>query len=273
MIREAIEKIEQLAGAQGRPAVLELEDDSGRALLYRDDLKRYEPLERVVVQTGEVSNVESFGARVLEEARRRNGSDGSFMTVTFRESGATFDPDDRVARDRFRYSRTLSPQWQRLEQSLGKPLEHAAFVRVLQGLRPSIVEYDELMRQCRKITFSDRTNIVSEPLLQAGQNANEYAVQVAVTGGGGAAGVAATALPSQFGMRLQYARGSAESYPLTVEIDLTTVPKGTDRKELRFVLIAPDLPNVVEQAIADELAAFREQVEDDLPRLLILEDF
>jgi hypothetical protein len=238
-----------------------------------------------------VSNVESFVALVREETLRRvvppltaaavsareasvevePRHNGEFMTVIFSERGARFSPDDRVRLDSFTYTRTLSPQWIALTEGLNKPLEHKDLIRLLQRLRPSILGYEELMRHFRKIHFSDRTNIASEPLLQAGQNANEFKVELEIKGGVNGPTTQATALPSSFDLHLQYARGSNQAYITTIEVDLSTKMAG-DRRELRFTLIAPDLPNVIEQAIDAEVAFFRSQVVD-IPRLLILQDY
>lgn len=271
MIREAIEKIEELSTST-RDAVLELPDGSRRIFLYDDAQQQYSELQRVVIQSGKVSNIESFAALVLEEAKRRgealNAHDGSWMTVVFNTTGGRFAPNDEVRLDEFLYKRTLSPQWLALTTVLNQPMEHKTFVAAMQRLRPSILEYSDLIRQFRKVSFSDKTNIVSEPMLSAGANDNSYQVQIGVMGGGG---TSATAFPSEFEVELQYARGSEKRYRTPIEIDMTTVTRG-DRKELRFTLVAPDLPNVEERAIEDEIAYFREMVKD-LPRLLVLVDF
>jgi hypothetical protein len=187
--------------------------------------------------------------------------------------GASFSPDDRVRIDHFSYERALSPQWEALVAVLGKPLEHKQFVQALQLLRPSITDYPDIIRQFKKVSFTDRTNIVSEPTLTLGQNENLYKVDVNVSGGGATdSGQRSTSLPSEFEIVLQYARGSSMKYRMVVELDLTTISKG-DRKELRFTLVAPDLPNVVEQAIEDEVIYFRQRTAGELPRLLTLVDY
>jgi hypothetical protein len=296
-----VDKIVQLAPATAREAQIVVGDGhKKRYFLYDDDAAKYVEVvgvERAVLQTGDVSNVESFLALVREETVRRatdvadDGSlspatdrkkgatslatkrhDGSFMTVVFGAKGATFSPDDRIRLDAFTYTRVHSPQWSALIASLNKPYEHKEFIRALQRLRPSIVNYEELMRQLRKISFSDKTNIASEPLLQNGQSQNEYRVDIEVRGGVTAGNTStSTALPSSFDVSLQYARGGEHRYTTTVEIDLSTLMKA-ERKELRFTLIAPDLPNVEESAIDDEVAFFRSKVED-IPRLLVLQDY
>lgn len=297
MIAEAIEAIRDMSPAQnGRDSLITIKDPNGhlRHWLYNEGDAKYEPIASVdvVIQTADVSNVESFAALVREETLRRavplTGTDpqpessraaresevaeelrhnGEFMTVTFSERGARFSPDDRVRLDSFTYTRTLSPQWIALTEGLNKPLEHKDLIRLLQRLRPSINGYEELMRHFRKIHFSDKTNIASEPLLTAGANANEFKVELEIKGGVNGPTTQATALP----ICLQYARGGNQAYTTTIEVDLSTKMAG-ERRELRFTLIAPDLPNVVEQAIDNEVAFFRSQVVD-IPRLLILQDY
>jgi hypothetical protein len=303
MISEAIETIRDMAPAQnGRETMITIEDPSiqhHHVYIYNDNAKAYERAESILVRppmTGAVSNVESFLAHVREETLRRalvNATvstsvksetsaksdlsprhDGSFMTVVFSESGAKFSPDDREQVDFFSYRRALSPQWQRLIESLNKPLDHKTFIRTLQALRPSIDAYDELMRHFRKLSFSDKTSIASEPMLDAGRNANEYKVEIELRSNAATGGTtSATTLPSSFDVTLQYARGSEKAYTTIVEIDLAAVMiPNSDRKALRFTLIAPDLANVVEQAVDDEVKFFRDETAD-IPRLLILADY
>lgn len=292
MISEAIRTISDMTPAKsGRESLITITDDvhqECRHFFYNDGEKKYELTTRTVIrpaQTGEVSNVESFLAVVREETLRRAPSadpkakelprhDGSFMTVVFDADGAEFSPDDRVQADKFTYERALSPQWAQLVAALNKPMDHKTFIRTLQALRPSISGYEELMRHFRKLSFSDKTSIASEPLLEAGRNANEYKVEIELRSGAATGGTtSATTLPSSFDVTMQYARGSERRYSTTIEIDLSAVMiQNSDRKALRFTLIAPDLANVVEQAVDDEVTAFRTATAD-IPRLLILQDY
>lgn len=294
MISEAIETIRDMAPAQnGRESQIIIVDDVAqerRHFFYDDGEKKYLLASKTTIrppQKGAVSNVESFLALVREETLRRAPvadvdpkskevprHDGSFMTVVFNESGARFSPDDRVQVDAFTYERALSPQWARLMESLNKAGDHKTFIRTLQALRPSIANYEDLMRHFRKLSFSDRTSIASEPLLEAGRNANEYKVEIELRSGAAAGNTTSTtALPSSFDVTMQYARGSEKRYTTTVEIDLSAVMiQNSDRKALRFTLIAPDLANVVEQAVDDEVSKFRE-LTADIPRLLVLQDY
>lgn len=280
MIEDAINRLLALAPSANRDAVLEVKDGSHRLLLFDDAAGVYQPFDRVVIQTGTVSNIESFAALVLEEAERRGGdlgNPGEWMTVTFRDipggvsggpqKGAVFSPDDRVRLDSFTYNRTLSQQWRALCAALGRPMPHLEFIRTLQGLRPSIPKYSELMTQFRKIAFGEQVNIVSEPVMLAGKTENTFGISMEAKAGGT---LTQTSLPSEFHVELQYARNSEAVYPLTVELDLTTAAKG-EKKELRFTLVAPDLVNLEQRAVTDEITKFRAAV-SDLSRLLILED-
>jgi hypothetical protein len=272
---EAIDRLVTLGGGvpeEGRAALLQAKDGSGRQWLYSDAARGYVPIDRVVVLTGGVSNIESFAALVKEEVIRRESQAGEFMTVIFNLNGARFSPDDRVCLDSFTYERTLSPQFTALKGYLGKVLEHKQLVSALQVLRPSIVGYPELIRQFKKVTFNEKTNIVSEPFLTGGVNDNSYSVSVQAQGEGSqSAPTSTTQLPGEFEVELQYARGSEKKYRTTIEVDLSTVLNG-ERKELRFTLVAPDLPNVEELAIEDEVAHFCAATAP-LTRLLILVDY
>lgn len=267
MIEEAITRVEKLTTEKLRKPVLDLQDGSNRLYLYNDKAQKYEEVDRWAPSGYGVSNVESFATLVKEAARRKENPTGNLMTVIFSATGATFAADDRDRRDLFAYDRTNSPQWKALLEILNKPMDHPTFVRALQRLRPSIKDYDRIIRHYRKVSFGETLGIVSEPILTDGKSQNAY--QVAIEARGGAENT--TTLPSEFVVELQFTRGSSSRYLMTIELDLSTIPKG-DRKELRFTLIAPEVSVVVEQAIEDEVAWFRGEAKD-LSELLILVDY
>lgn len=290
MIAEAINRVLQQSTSKPRESVLTLNDGSGRVFLYDDAKQRYEAIGRHVSQTGKVSNVESLAALVLEEARRRGPifmnvtaaeeegvanaeftkreHEGDWMTVSFDANGATFSPDDQHRLDSFTYKRTLSQQWLQLQKFLsGEPLEHADFVRLLQTLRPSIVNYSDIIREFRKISFDSRISIASAPLLDSdGKGGNAFVLEYQARNT-----TQETKLPSEFEVEMAFARGSSKTYRFTVEVDIALVDRG-EKKTIRFALVSPDLENVREQAIADEIAYFREQTAS-LPHLLTLLNF
>jgi hypothetical protein len=262
VIKDAIEYLTDLRTAN-RDTVVKLDDGSGRIFIYEDQSSRYLELDRWPGRKRSVSNIESFTAMVLEEARRAQ-SDGDWMTVVFGVNGAQFVLDDRDQRTTFVYGRELSPQCALLLQSRAKPVEHRAFVSLLQRLRPSIREFPNVLRDFRKISFGSGVKVESEPTLCEGKRGNAYSLEVTVN-----SKATAAALPSTIECEIQYARGSLRRYPLTLDIDISLRDQP---RALLFELNAADLETLAQQAIEDEIAGFREAVKS-LPRLCVLEDY
>lgn len=265
MIREAIEKVVDLATKGYRKSVITLDDGSKRSFLYSDAESVYKPLDRVVVRYGGVSNMKSFVALVMEELRRRDNPLGDHATVYLMATGGRFSPDDRVGLDFFTYERTLHPQWELLFEQAGTYMDHPAFLRLLQALRPSIAT-QETVRSFRRVTFDERVKVLSQPQIVDGKNGASYEVEMEVK-----SGIARTALPTMLTVTLPFSRGSDVSYRLELDIDIQAIDKD-GKRQLKFAILWPDKEGWLTDAITDECEAFREAV-SAAKRLLILDDF
>lgn len=278
MLREALEFLRENL-IHKRAAVLELGDGSRRRMLYSDAADAYAELPLYLPRVERrVSNVESFAAMVKEEARRAGLADsddevelasraaGHWMTVVFTPDGGVFHLDDRDPRTSFRFERALSPQWERVTGAPGKGGSHTEFLRLLQSLRPSIVEYPAVMAAFRKVALDKSIKMESAPQLKRGETGTSYALTLKVDGRDVNA-----ALPDQIRMVLPVTRGSAKTYELEVEVLVELREHGASAQAV-FGLVVPDALVVAEQAIADEVAWFRDQVKG-LPQLSILEDY
>lgn len=208
-----------------------------------------------------VSTVESLADVVLEESRRRGNPTGNFMTVMFNEKGGVFYPDDAKRLDLWTYERRLSQQWEFLIKNLGRDMKHLDFIRFLQGLRPSMVDYLAISREFKKVTFDGKTSVTSQPIVENGQAGEQIAFTLDTKNG-----ETSTAMPAGFKLNLQYARGSSIFYTLEIELDVYL----DESKQPRFRPVCPDLEAVIEEAITDELNLFKERVseKDELLTLL-----
>lgn len=262
MIQKALEWLAALH-TKMRPPVLKLDDGSGRILRYSDTTREYYEIDRFVARQRSVSNVESFAAMVIEEARRK-ASKGDFMTVIFSVNGATLHLDDRDGRTVFGYTRELDSQWKLLINSRDQAYEHREFVHLLRRLRPSLVEYDRTLLQFRKVSFGKGVKIESEPVLQDGRSGLQYDIHVLVN-----SKATEAALPSSINVRLPYARGGAKKYDLELDVAIEL----NEEKALEFSIAAADLETVADEAVADEVVWFRTAVAQALPELCILEDY
>lgn len=263
MIQEALAYLTGLA-TRKRPAMLKLEDGSGDVMIYDDAKKQYEARPRFVKRERSVSNVESFARMVIEEARRA-GCSGDWMTVVFNQSGGRFYLNDKDGRTVFTYARELAPQWQLLVGAHGRGHAHADFVRLLQQLKPSIVDYSTVMMQFRKVTFGQSTEVDSAPTLVEGASGSAYAVRAKV-----GSAVSQASLPGEIKFALQFTRSSSMKYESEVEVD---VQLNEAKKTLTFTLLFTDRPALEERALTDEAAWFKSEVGPKLPQLSILEDY
>lgn len=266
MIKEAFEYLLNLP-KKARQPLLTPADESGRIFLFDDKSEEYREIPRFVSRKRGVSNVESFAAMVLEEARRAQ-SDGDWMTVIFKDDGARFHLDDRDGRIAFSYKRQLSPQWELLVGAVGRGFEHREFVTLLQKLRPSLgSEYPRLLSEFRKVTFGTGLRIDSAPILTDGKAGLQYAFELTA-----ASGVTKTALPAEMLLEFPFSRGGKKVYSIQAEIDIRLVDRGEGKKTFHFSVLLPDREALEEQAVADEVAWFREAAAS-LPKLSILEDY
>lgn len=263
MLKDAIEYLVGFATTKREPE-LKLADGSGRRWIFNDSEGYYLPIERYVKRERCVSNVESFAAMVLEEARRAK-SDGDWMTVIFGQAGALFHLDDRDGRATFAYSRELAPQWKTLVTA-PTDVEHKEFIRLLQRLRPSIVEYPFILQQFRKISFGSGLKVESAPILTEGKAGLQFALELTA-----ANATTKAALPAAIALKVPYSRGSSQTYDVDAEVSIDLEEDGP-KKSFVFSLLFPDREVIEEQAVSDEVSWFKEKTAG-LVNLSILEDY
>jgi hypothetical protein len=269
---QAIAHIQDTSTAAKRDALVTLVD--GRQFIYSDKEQEYAEIERFVKFEGSVSTVESFAELVVEYAKRFETKaqgktaaaaikpTGRNQTVTFTSKGATYSPDDEDRRHLFTYNRVLSQQWNAL---VGKSMFHKDFIRALQTLSPSIVDYSLVLASFRKLTVSKDVKLVSEPVLNdSGDSNNGYNVQLSVKGG-----TSETTLPSMITAKVQFARGGAATYDVPIDVDLS------DREGVPVItLYAQTLAAIADQAVLDEMKFFDEQMDaTGLKELLTVVNF
>lgn len=229
--------------------------------LYNDQSESYLPL-LPEFKRG-ISTVESLIAAVKEECRRRQNLTGDFMTVTFNQSGAMFYADDKARQDTWKYERQLSQQWAFLLQNINKEFTHLAFLRFLQGLRPSISNYIDLSREYKKVRFDGTTSIKSNPILENGSLGLQIGFNLETKNGS-----TNTKMPAEFIVTMPFTKGEGFSYALNIELDVSL----DEDKNIRFKPNCPDLEIITEQALKDEVSFFKEKVAE-LKDLLILLDY
>lgn len=256
---EELLKVFKLAADVDDKRPVELETQRG-TYLYNDGKKEYSPL--LPELNRGISNVESLAGAVIEECVRRNNPTGNFMTVIFTEKGGAFYPDDERRLDRWTYERCLSQQWKFLLENLNKEMKHLDFIRFVQGLRPSVINYQALIREFKKVTFDGRTSVTSQPIIEDGQGGSQVSFTLETKNGH-----TQTAMPGDIAIELPFTRGSDKKYSLIIELDVAL----NEMDQVRFRPVCPELEVVTEQAIADEVAFFKEQVKEKSDLLVLLD--
>lgn len=241
-----------------RPIV---QDTNRGELLYNDSQGCYNAL--IPEFKRSLSTVDSLVMAVEEECKRRENQTGNFMTVVFDVDGGIFYPDDKKRLDRWNYARCLSQQWEHLTEHLNQDMRHLDFIRFLQGLRPSILDYPSIMKEFKKVTFDARTSVTSQPIIEDGQAGSQVSFILDTKNG-----KTQTQMPAAIMVHLPFVRGSATNYDLTIELDVAL-----DRNEqVVFRPVCPEIETVTEQAINDEFQVFKNSTQD-LKDLLVLLDY
>lgn len=213
--------------------------------------------------------VESLAAAVIEEGVRRNNEVGDHMTVIFNRSGAEFHPDDKIRRDQWTYKRVDSQQYEALKALLSGSKNHVNSLRRIQALRPSIDGADALLRQMRKVQITTGTKVVSAPLCREDDTNTGGSIEWTTAAEGGP--TTKTKIPAGFQVKLPIVRGSEKLYTFDVEIEAFL--GGDEKNTVAFSFTAPELDQIIDQAVADEFAWFKAQTMTKMPRLLVLLDY
>lgn len=271
MLAEFLEKITELTTPD---SVVTVEAVNGRDVyVYSPKEREYEhmafiPRDEAIT----VSEIDSLVKLVKLEGREQGA------VVVFDATGATFLPGcesqfrdtegDEDAEDRgrvatkHRFVRRHSPQWSTLAAALkaGTTMTHLQFLRVLQSLRPSIVNYAAIYSAYQRISLEAGAKATSAPIVMLGDSGATLALTVEVK-----SGKAEVKLPSEFAVEIPLTRfGAKQSF--TVEVDAQVKQ---ENGALLFGLIAPEMALAEEAAIVGEVESFRELVKGNAVTVLV----
>lgn len=251
MIAEAISKMQALAN-EHRPVKIEVK--TGRAtetLVFNPSKNEYESRALVPDRPSyQVSEISSLAEIVAARVR------GDFSVVIFDGSGASFFTGltaDGYEREQHVFSRRPSPQWSALTAALGDAMNHVQFLRTLQRLKPSIVDYPKLYGAFARVSFRKDMDVVSAPTVLAGDAGSKIEIKLAMKGGTGD-----LQLPGEFKVTMPLTRfGKSATFEVLIDAELTS-----DSKTIVFRLASPEMDVALEQLIAHEVSAFRELVSE-----------
>lgn len=266
MIKEAIEKVLSLKEHTDTETTVKLYGNYSEKLVdakFDKATGNYTiKNENVIKRT--VSTVKSFTAAILEESKRRENNTGEKMTVLFTQKGGYFSIDDDFYSGEYKFERTLSQQWQALQEIAGKTLDHEELLTALQELSPSIKDFKELYKKFLKVRIVGASELTSNPVFVNNEAEKGYKVKYTLDGGQADEEV----LPEGFTLSLPYSKGSENTYEIAVETMILNNGSG----ELEIRISCPGLEQIEEKAIFDEVAQVRKDTEN-LTDLLILESY
>ena len=145
-------------------------------------------------------------------------------------------------------------------------LQKLDFVRIIQGLKPSIAEYKEFFRSIRRANITDKTDMTSNPIIEDGQLGSSIAFNLKVENGETKAHI-----PTELNLAMPYTRCSDAVYAFTLDIDVERIKKESHHTagfRLKFV----EQSIIEDQAVTDEISKF-EALTQDKPGILKVLNF
>lgn len=231
--------------------------------LYNDATHQYERTINVP-RNKTVRSVKAFANIIKEELRRRNNPLGEKATVRLNLIGGEFIPDDDFGSTFIGYDRLNSQQWIFVKNSINKIMDHKGFLLFLQGLKPSIYNFQEIFRAFATLRIVGKTELTSNPIFtEDGQNSGytcQYKLEDGTTG--------EDKFPTGFTATVPFAKAGDKSYDIPIDLLFTR----NEDNEIGIEVLCPEFENIEERAIIDE-ADYIESETMQYENLLVLSDF
>ncbi|MCD7740345.1 MAG: hypothetical protein LUH11_03245 [Candidatus Gastranaerophilales bacterium] len=228
-------------------------NDSEKKYITANDLKSCE----------NVSTVESFANFIKEELKRRNKETGKLATAVIDSDGGHFTADDDFQKGNCKFTRSLSEQWLTFKKSIGNSYNHEEFLRLMQKLSPSIVNFKEIYPTFLDIRIIGRAEAISKPFYVDGEAEAGVKIKFKMRGGEDEDII----IPETFKVALPYAKGNYEKL-YNVDVNLVY----DNRSGLNILIQAPTFEQVEEQALMDEVEFLKQEL-SKYPDILVLFNF
>lgn len=264
LLKEAIETLKQ----NKRPELVDCivygqYSSEIRTMLYSDSNQEYF-WKRIVPAKKDVRSVKAFATLIKEELKRRENPTGNKATVKINLSGGYFIPDDNLGEVVFDFNRLNSQQWNLVKNGINKVYDHKAFLQFLQGLKPSIENFQEIFKSYSQLRLVGKSEITSNPMItEDGQNESFKCTYKLDNGCDGE-----EHFPTGFCVKVPFAKAGDNYY----FIDLDLLFYRDERDNLRIEVLCPMFENIEEEAIIDEANYIKKETEG-YSELLVLSDF
>lgn len=181
-IKTILQKIQQQRPVKDEATIYGNYTTIKKEAFYNDAEQRY--IVRDYLKSCEnVSTVQSFSDFIKEELKRRDKATGKLATAIISSSGGYFTADDDFQRGNCKFTRSLSEQWEAFKKCIGQTFNHEEFLRLMQKLSPSIVNFEELYPLFLDIRVIGRSESVSKPFYVNGECESGVKIKFKMHGG------------------------------------------------------------------------------------------
>lgn len=261
-IKKILEKIQAQRPVKETVTIHGNYTDKEIEAIYNDAAQRYETRDPLK-SCEDVSTVESFADFIKEELKRRDKESGKFATAVINSNGGHFTADDDFQRGNCRFNRSLSEQWIAFKECIGRSYNHEEFLRLMQKLSPSIVNFKELYPTLLDIRIIGRSEEVSKPFYVNGETESGVKIKFKMRGGEDED----ITMPESFIITLPYAKGN---YDKLYEVPVQLVYD--NRNGINILIQAPEFEQAEERALLDEVEYLKKEL-SQYPDLLVLFNF
>ena len=189
---------------------------------------------------------------------------GANATVKINLTGGYFIPDDDFGEETIKFTRLNSQQWNLVKNGINKVYDHRSFLQFLQGLAPSINDFQELFKRFSLLRLVGKSVLTSNPIISESGQSEGYTCTYKLDDGCDGE----EHFPTGFWLDVPFAKAGEKTY----EIPLELLFFRNDDDELRIEVLCPLFENIEETAIIDEADFVKEQTQN-CERLLVLSDF
>lgn len=238
-------------------------DSEKRTFIYDDANKRY-ILQHTRPEQKSVRSVKAFIAIIKEELKRRSNETGNKATVKVNLDGGYFIPDDNFGRECIKFTRLNSQQWNLLKSGINKIYNHKGFLQFLQGLSPSIHDFQELFKRFALLRLVGKSTLTSNPIITEDGQTQGYTCTYKLDDGCDGE----ENFPSNFCLDVPFAKAGEKTYVIPIELLFFR----NEDDELRIEVQCPLFENIEEQAIIDEADLVKSET-NSYSELLVLSDF
>lgn len=238
-------------------------DSEKRTFIYDDANKRY-ILQHARPEQKSVRSVKAFIAIIKEELKRRCNETGNKATVKVNLDGGYFIPDDNFGRECIEFTRLNSQQWNLLKSGINKVYNHKGFLQLLQGLSPSILDFQELFKRFSLLRLVGKSTLTSNPIITEDGQSQGYTCTYKLDNGCDGE----ENFSSDFCLDVPFAKAGEKTYKIPIELLFFR----NEDDELRIEVQCPLFENIEERAIIDEAELVKSET-DSYSELLVLSDF